>query len=128
MTDRMPLAELAGPVRIELCNIFMYQGVNVSCSGVELHRQLFHARPAQDHRAIGRNNITSVPAGCRIVENRGREITFGRFPALARKLNADACETKELIKAVAIIEYNKKNLSKGKNYDFQIMVVFKYQF
>ncbi|MGO8653413.1 hypothetical protein ACC839_34555, partial [Rhizobium ruizarguesonis] len=49
MTDRMPLAELAGPVRIELYNIFMYQGVNVSCSGVELHRQLFHARPAQDH-------------------------------------------------------------------------------
>lgn len=37
----------------------------------------------------------------------GREIAFGRFPALARKLNADACEMKELIKAVAIIEYNK---------------------
>ncbi|MBY5363144.1 hypothetical protein HFO97_24990 [Rhizobium leguminosarum] len=105
----------------------MYQGVNISCSGVELHRQLFHARPAQGYWATGRNNITSVPAGCRIVENQGREIAFGRFPALARQLNADACEMKELIKTVTIIEYNKQNLSKGKIYDFQIMVVFKYQ-
>ncbi len=92
MTDRMPLAELAGPVRIELYNVFIYQGVNVSCSGAELHRHLFHARPAKDYWAIGRNNITSVSAGCRIFGNRGREVAFGRFPALARKLNGDACE------------------------------------
>jgi hypothetical protein len=92
MTDRMLLAELARPDRIELYNIFIYQSVNVSCGGVELHRQLFHARPAQDYWAISRNNTASVPAGCRIVENRGRETAFGKFPALARKINADACE------------------------------------
>ncbi|MFW8644590.1 hypothetical protein ACOJBO_27825 [Rhizobium beringeri] len=62
MTDRMLLAELASPDRIELYNIFIYQSVNVSCGGVELHRQLFHARPAQDYWAISRNNTASVPA------------------------------------------------------------------
>jgi hypothetical protein len=97
VTDRMLLAELASPDRIELYNIFIYQGVNVSCSGAELHRQLFHARPAQDYWAIGGDNIASVPAGCRIVESRGEQIAFGRFPALARNPNADACEMKELI-------------------------------
>lgn len=101
MADRMLLAELASPDRIELYNNFIYQVVNVSCCGVELHRQLFHARPAQDYWTIGRNNITSVPAGCRTVENRGREITFGRF---LRKLNADSREMKELIKPITIIE------------------------
>ncbi len=101
MADRMLLAESTSPDRIELYNNFIYQVVNISCGGVKLHRRLFHARPAQDSWAIGRNNITSVPAGCRTVENRGREITFGRF---LRKLNADSCEMKELIKPIAIIE------------------------
>lgn len=105
----------------------MYQNVNVSCGDVELHRQLFHARPAQDYGGIGRNNITSVPAGYPIVENRGGKIAFGRFPALARNLNADAYEMKELIKLVTIIEYNKKIYQKVKIYDFQIMVVFRCQ-
>lgn len=101
VTGRMLLAESASPDRIELYNNFIYQVVNVSCGGVKLHRQLFHARPAQDYWAIGRNNITSAPAGCRTVENRGREITFGRF---LRKLNADSREMKELIKPITIIE------------------------
>ena len=101
MADRMLLAESASPDRIELYNNFIYQVVNISCGGVKLHRQLFHARPAQDYWAIGRNNLTSAPAGCRTVENRGREITFGRF---LRKLNADSREMKELIKPIAIIE------------------------
>jgi len=71
MADRMLWAESASPDRTELYNNFIYQVVNVSCCGVKLHRQLFHARPAQDYWAIGRNNLTSAPAGCRTVENRG---------------------------------------------------------